>query len=503
MKINKSNCIYFGLSFLVIMVLIYGILFGDSSLINLIKSEKWRLDNYWQVYMWFTFFSCILLYKCRKYIIKLKSCNICFLIFMVAFIIRGLAAVLYEWTPFSDFSIYFNIGGCITQKNYSDVAAICEATKIPSFGGLAVLNAVISWLFSHTLFGFQIGHSILTSCSAVCLYKIGELFDRKMGVVAGFIFAFYPSNIIMSQISNNQHGANLCYLIAIYFILKWDFKDLSVKQIVYRYVWIGVILGIGYYFHPSAIMMLVALLFWFGSKIIFTKKLGNLLKIGVIIISYYLFIKLVMFGLLQVGIVTSTESGSMWGKFVVGLNQETSGTYSGEDYTAIGDAENPTQLAMELIRERTQDMKAVISLFANKTRSLLFGQDTSFWWYVMGDYTKNMQYEGGSIEAILANAKYNKMEHVVSAFGVWDQYYSFYIYIFAIIGLVALGKSKENISRVQLLLWTTLGWTSFFIITEVQPRYRYFIMPYMFLYAAGGIVAFKRKLNNVKKLQNL
>lgn len=291
------------------------------------------------------------------------------------------------------------------------------------------------------------------------IYKIGQsIFGERVARIAGFIASIFPPFIIYNAILTNQTLSILFILVGIYFIVNR------------KYVSGGLFLGLGQIFRPIGIMFLVGSLAvvlweWCNRKEHFTKKqLKELFLTGLkLIIPYYIILFSVS------GFLTSfnyTEHGLFHNptpsyKFLVGLNQETQGSYSESDNELIyTDLDNFEKIAKEKINERTSNLSEVFLLFENKFEKMWGSKDASFFWADLGNnkftlYTQLIWifilFSGGSLIFFL-----RRKAPAHSQFGS--------LYIFLVL----------------------LGFIGIYFLIEIQPRYRYEIYPLFILVSSLG-----------------
>ena len=73
---------------------------------------------------------------------------------------------------------------------------------------------------------------------------------------------------------------------------------------------------------------------------------------------------------------------------------------------------------------------------------------------------------------------------VASAFGALDGLYTAAAYLLAAAGLFL---SRDKIRPLALPLIILTGWLSIYLFTEIQPRYRYYGMVFVTIFAAVGV----------------
>ena len=160
-------------------------------------------------------------------------------------------------------------------------------------------------------------------------------------------------------------------------------------------------------------------------------------------------------------------------KFVCGLNQETRGMYSTDDWDLLtatfedGVASNETkELANQLIQERIhRPANEIIELFKNKIHNLWNSSklDQAFS-YKFKEYP----------DSLISKSK-EKIENTDCALFTLSA-------LFALLGIISIWKRYTNGVYFYSVVFSAF---CAFLLVEVQPRYVYF--PLLSLYACGGI----------------
>ena len=160
-------------------------------------------------------------------------------------------------------------------------------------------------------------------------------------------------------------------------------------------------------------------------------------------------------GLLSANKITdqSILSGNLKYKTAVGLNYETTGTWSAEDEKLIFDEEK----CEAAIAERLEDPIKIISLAVKKT-AYQFGSFV-YTWSMKDDFVSNEIYRRLS-SAVMAAAG-----------------------LCAAAALI-FGKNREKLFPPAVIL---SGYIAAFAVIEVQPRYNYLLTPIIIILAADFI----------------
>lgn len=497
---SKNTIKFF--TILVMMILLAGISLGPYSVFAFFNIKMLsNLGNYWQLFMFGNFYIVFIFFVFRREIVKMNDLKVSVFIFTFSFVLRTIVAFWYSPTPVSDFDFYYSVGEWFLQGDFSRIADRIAQYQIPAFGGLAVLNTVLTCLFSHTLIGQQIANAVMTSLACVCIFHIGKHFERKIGVAAAFIYSLYPSNIIMTQVCTNQHGASLMYLCAALCMINIKKHEELCKRFIWS-VFAGLCLAVGYFFHPSAIIIVLTFLCCSFLYVIQGDRLElkrHIIDFFVFLITYIIIIQFSLFLLQGSGMISSTKSAPILPRIVVGLNHETMGQWSADDLQALANAEDHDRFAKKMIIERIKDPKMLLQLYWNKLNILMFGQDSSFMWYTYAEETDFLHIDAEDDLYEKKAEHYHWIKIFTESIARWDQYFVLLIYFFAVTGL-SFCLFHNNHSQILLyILIEICGWIGVFVLAEVQPRYRYYIMPEIMICAAYGILNLGRVMRRYQQ----
>lgn len=468
-----------------------GLLFTGSGMSTLGILRNLEQRGYVMIYVWVYIVLALVLYWKRSVLCQCDRKKIMLFLFVLALLPRLLLLSQRNYIPTSDFNTYYNMGVHLISGDKTFINNVVVQYQIPKFGGLAVFMAMIAKLFSTKLIGFQIANVFFSSLICVLIYLCIENYNKRGAIIAGILFAIYPGNIISSQVNTNHHGSILFAMLGIYLLIKIEYVR-NAKKIVCAIV-SGMCFALSDFCHPSAIILIIAV-GAYGCMGIFAKERKDFTRIRYClytILCYFIVINVGIFCLEKSGIISdqlNKSSSAYLPKIVVGFNEETRGGYSAEDGRIIKQMteEEQQQWCIQQINERIfqKSPKDILLLLRDKVDRVWFGQDSYFWWYYGGMQTKLQEDFDNSI---LTEEEYNEKRdelEIYSSYALFDWLFLKVVYICVIIGLIAL-IGKENVS-IELTLWMLMGWISIHLLIEVQARYRYLGMPYIFIIAGIG-----------------
>ena len=474
-------------STLILLFVSYGLFFGSiRPLMTTVLAAPWHRGLTLPL-MWVYLIVAIIIIRNSGRIRSWDMFHKVVFIFSVAFVLRFTINLVSDIEPISDFRNYVNMGKMFVNRHFDWIAGISDSYGLPSFGGIAVFNGIIMHLFSATVFGLQIGDCIITSMIAVMIMYIGSLYSEKLGLVCGVLYAFYPSNIVNSVLPTNQHGATLFLLISVYSLLYVVMKEKNNKTLLC--IVSGCSLAASYFMHPSIHTHIIA--YTVFVLIIVIRNIKNrtkvlqVLKCGLIIaVSLILSLMSVFWVMKETGLIRqNTRQMTMLSKIVVGLNRETGGGYSSEDYSMFRALDMPEQneLARQVIRERffAEGLVSNTIFFTTKIDKMWFAVDHYHFIVTAMDEFEATSDAVTDTTNVLAR-------RLLSALNDLDKLYVPFVFLFAALGIVA--KLQDSSPIFSLCRWIILGWIGVHLFIEVHPRYRYICMPFFFILASTGIV---------------
>ena len=412
---------------------------------------------------------------------------IAFSVFLMALLPRMAFGWLAECAPVSDFANYHQFVQWFGEGDRQSVLNLSEAYQLAEFSGLAVLNYGLSLLFSPTLAGMRLASQVLSALICTVIFCLALPVHKPAAFLAALLYAWYPGSIVAAQIITNQHGATLFALLSFFPLLRAVQAKSFLPAILYAAL-SGILLTVSHFFHPSSVVTLLAVIFFCLVAAALAKRISAL-RILAALACFLLSFQMTMAGTLGLlrsqGLLSGTlHTNAGLSKIAVGLNPETSGAYSEEDYRAINafPEEERNAQSLRLIQKRLSNPVALLKTLTAKTFSMWVRTDNLFLFYAQGVEAGR---DGGTTRAETALAFAQVLQ-------LWDALFTALLYASAALGLYAALKAPLG-NTVRLLLWTTLGWAGVHILSEVQPRYRYFAFPMLAVFAGMGLSALKNR----------
>ena len=396
----------------------------------------------------------------------------------IAFLLR-IGWVYWIKTPIvSDFNVLYYAAIDIVNGDYG----FMEDSYFQKWTyqlGFSFYESIVIFIFGESPRALKFLNILYSVGTVLVVYlAASKLFNELSGRMAGLISAFYIPSIVMCSVLTNQHLSTFFYFLALYLVIHSGFSK------KYRWITIGLLIGLGNIIRPLGSIVLLAILVYVvivfllkGNKEIYLtygKKF-----IGIIAV-YFVIQKVVSLMIMGIGITDETlaNKDSLY-KFVVGFNHETQGKYSEEDRVyldqfSLWDERN--EKAKELIQERTSDKGAIVTLLKNKFAYMWGDYDSSIDWSLNGLSPSpefvDFLYKGERVTYLLTLT-------------------------FCFIGslYILFWKPQLN-SDYLLMLIFLLGYAAAHLFIEVQTRYRFDLLPAFMILQGYGVYLVTTKLKN-------
>lgn len=337
--------------------------------------------------------------------------------------------------------------------------------------GFVAYEAGVIRLFGTGIFPLQVMNALWMAGSGCLVYAIGRRFLTAEGaMLASLFYALYPGPYFLSGVLTNQHIAVFFYYLGIWLLVRGERLSFP------RALLAGAAIAVGNVMRPLGILVVLAFLCWGAVRLLLWKKPGRLREAGALALAaaayfavFALFSKLIVLtGLNPEGL---TNHLPLW-KFLVGLNYESGGRWSREDYEAyyLLPASRAEEAMREAIRERLAIGPGGLARLAWRKSGLLWGSPESLYWG-FGEI------DGTVRGKILTALNYGDRGVCALAVG---------LALAALASRLRKGTGEKE-PAVLLLAFLVCGYYAAHLLVEVQPRYRYFLMPALFLLAGAGL----------------
>ena len=395
----------------------------------------------------------------------------CVCLTVAAFAVRGLFVLLVPSEPIADFQRMYQLA-CELARGNNGLNDNFYFQWWPYQSAFVVWMAFWVKLFGADVFFFQMTNCLFGAGCTVLVYALARRFASLQGArTAGILYLLYPGSILLAPVLTNQHLSELLLLSSLY-IVTGGKEDLRSR--VFRGGAAGLVLALSNVIRPSAVVALLAVLALLILESLRWKELGKpgLLSMaaGALTFAAVYFLTgeglsfLVMAtGLNQYGL---TDNVPLW-KFILGLNQESGGTFSQADRVRVLDAGSLAQIqeaARQLLEERLAALTPgrLLMLLLRKLRTMWGAFEPTYW--VMTQNVTDAYAARGQLEAL--TWWQNKLVRISSGISIAGS-------LLIAAGCIRAAWKKEKGREAALLLsLTALVYFCAHLLIEVQERYR-------------------------------
>lgn len=388
-------------------------------------------------------------------------------LFAFAFLLRIIIVLCVKTPPQSDFSVMYRASQDILNNDFGFVNTVYFKNWAYQIG-FVFYQSILMRICNNILF-LKTVNCLLSALTVVTVYLCAkEIAGKKAAVSVSLVYCVLPFSLTLVTVLTNQIPATLLIYLAIYVIISKELKF----NLYIRYFLFAVLCVFSNVLRPEGITVILAVVFSLVLTFNKVRFKQNVINILIVTSVYFLLFKIIshifkVSGLSPLGL---TNNAPYW-KFVLGLNYETSGTYSSEDTFVLGNA----QAAYSLIKERiTMPFSKLAILFCRKINS--------FWFKTTLDWS--FGFASGGLELFGKNFD-------ITGICKWleksNTFSMVIIYALSALGtLFGIVKKKIN---YKFLIFANMMLVTFgaYLLIEVQPRYVYNILPAVFILAAVGL----------------
>ena len=420
---------------------------------------------------------CVVLALCLRYLRPFRG--FAGLLFLVRFVLALCFILWLGPEPVQDFETMYTAAGQLAagSREYLNNIYFFNWAYQSAF---VAYEALVIALFGDSLFPLQLLNALWLAGTNVLIYTLAKRFlPERTAMTVGVLYCIYPAPLFLAGVLTNQHLSVFLLYSALYILLSDHLSPL-------RALGAGALIALGNAMRPIGVIVMLAAVLWLLIRSAHRTRLRDALYGGYVAISYFLV------GAALSGLIVSSginpeglsNNQPMW-KFVVGLNQDSSGSWNRNDYETY--LSLPTQEGHQAM---TQAVKERLNVGPSKLAGLAWrksavmwaGNEDLYWgfWHLDQDAAAMGGLSWNSIQLILGS--FDKGIYLL-AFGL------------AFLGLLTLFRKPERCDYSLCLVLLLCGYYAVHLIVEVQVRYRYFLMPCIFILAATALAQLFPKEN--------
>ncbi len=412
---------------------------------------------------------CIILALCLRYLRPLRG--FAGLLFLARF---ALALCFILWLgsePVQDFETMYTAAEQLAAGSHeylNDIYFFNWAYQ----SAFVAYEALVIALFGNSLFPLQLLNALWLAGTNVLVYALAKRFlSERTAMTAGILYCIYPAPLFLAGVLTNQHLSVFLLYSALYILLAERCSPL-------RALGVGALIALGNAMRPIGVIVMLAAVLWLLIRSAHRTQLRDALHGAWVAISYFV-VGAALSGLIVFSGVNPeglSNNQPMW-KFVVGLNQDSSGSWNRDDYETY--LSLPTQEGHQAMTQAVQERLSVgpaklAGLAWRKSAVMWAGNEDLYW--AFGHLDQDAP--------AIGNLSWNSLQLLLGSF---DKGIYLLAFVLAFLGLLTRFRSPERCDCSLLLVLLLCGYYAVHLIVEVQSRYRYFLMPCVFILAAAAL----------------
>ena len=419
-----------------------------------------------------------ILLLCRRYLRPVKGFAV--ILFALRFALALCFILWLDSQPVQDFNTLYTAAAQLAQGSHAYLDNLYFFNWAYQSAFMAYEALVIS-LFGSSLLPLQLLNAGYLAMTNVLVYLIARrLTGERAAMTAGLLYALYPAPLFLAGVLTNQHLSVCLFYAGIYLLVKQ--KELSPL----RALGAGVLLALGNAMRPIGVIPLLAAVIWCVLRALRSRSPKELLH-GALAAAGYFAVGAALTGLIVVSGINPEGLGNnqpMW-KFAVGLNQDSNGCWNAADYEAF--LSLPTEEGHAAMTEAVKERLGVgipklAGLAVRKSRVMWAANEDLYWGF--GHLSPD--------QTALFPLNWNQMQLLL---GGLDKGVYLLAFALALFGLLSRLRQPEGCGRTLLLTLLVCGYYAVHLIVEVQVRYRYFLMPCIFVLGALAVEELFSKKN--------
>ncbi|AOR25141.1 glycosyltransferase family 39 protein [Clostridium taeniosporum] len=419
----------------------------------------------------------VIYYKRNKIIIRLQKLlnnkNLIIFVLLISFIIRILWISLIKTIPVSDFAIMYNSGKDVFGGIFSCFHGFNYFARF-THDTIPVLYYSLFFNFNNNpIFLIKLFNVFFSTASVFIMYCIvKELFGYKSAIVSSILFSLFPPFIMYNSQTLSENMAIPFYLLSIYFFIKYIKNMNKCRWIVFS----GLALSFGNLFRMVGIIFLIAYLMYL---IIYKGFKSSVKPIVITVIMFILPLYIISSFLLNNKITEShlwEPKETVLTSVLKGTNLNSFGFWNEEDSNMPikynYDYDKVKEESIKLIKQRLlhSPIQKVAALYIGKLSGEVGVSDFGAFQFTVVSSDKTLGVK------ILRYFEFTFLT-LITIFYIFLLYFS----------ISGLRKNKTLSTELNLFLILSLGFTSFYLISEVQPRYSFISCWTLVIFAVAGL----------------
>lgn len=407
----------------------------------------------------------------------LKEKGTALAVFLLRFLVALAVILLVDAQPVQDFNTMYTAAQELAQGGRSYLENIYFYNWAYQTG-FVVYESLLLRVFGPGQLSLQVMNALwLGGIGALVSAIAYRLLPRRAAACVSVLYAVYPAPYFLAAVLTNQHIATFFLYLAVYLLVRDEKLSLRTATLA------GIAIAVGNIMRPIGAVLILAVLCWRVFRLLLRdgwEWKGQLGKLLVLLVVYFGVFNAASGAIAWSGINPEglTNNQPMW-KFVLGFNQDSDGAWNRSDY------ENylmlPTQQAdaamREVVAERLGAGPVALAKLAVRKSAVMWGDHEYMYW--------GFGHLDG--QARLGPLTIDQYTQVLARGDKGVYLTAFALALFGVLKLLRTG-TKEG-GGALLLSFLLCGYYAVHLIVEVQARYRYFLLPTVFLLAGYGLAA--------------
>lgn len=401
-------------------------------------------------------------------------------LFAVRFLLAMAVILVVSAQPIQDFNTMYTAAQEMAQggRGYLDNIYFYNWAYQTGF---AFYESLLLRLFGPGQLSLQVMNAVWLGGIGALVYQIAlHLLPHRAAAAVSLLYAVYPAPYFLAAVLTNQHIAAFFFYLAVWLLVRGE--ALSWR----RGAAAGAVIALGNVMRPIGIILVLAVLCWRGVRLLlrgWENWKGELAGMAAAALGYFLVFALISGLVAWTGLNPEGLSNNqpMW-KFVLGLNQDSSGAWNQSDYDnyLMLPTQQAEQAMDQVVKERLAAGPAALLKLAVRKSAVMWG-DNEYMYWGFGHL------DGQAQVGPLTISQYTQ----VLALGDKGVYLA--AFALALAGLAVLLRRGTGGRSALLLSFLLCGYYAVHLIVEVQSRYRYFLMPAVFVLAGLGLATLARE----------
>ncbi len=386
-------------------------------------------------------------------------------LFLVAFFSRLVVVLMVQTPPESDFDVLYqaSLGVCNGDRSFVDAGYFL---RWPYQSGFVYFQSLLLEIWN-SLFFLKLVNCFTAAATVVLVYWIAREFcSDRAALLGAVLYSFLPYPLFYVTVLTNQFMASFLLYLGLYLLIRK--KSRLCSHI--RYLIFGVLLGVANILRPESIIPLTAVGLYLLVSMRRSNFRENLLNLGILFGTYLLLSRGASFLFSATGLSPQGLSNNdpLW-KFVLGFNHESGGRYATADEPFLGNR----AMELELIRQR-------ILVPLPKLLKLMKAKIVCFW----GEYPLSWTFNYAMETGISVFGRIISVADDVGRLHLFTKCVMIAMYACGGLGTILYMRKKDRALKLLPVFNQAFVTFGVYLLIEVQSRYSYYVIPFIFILAA-------------------